>query len=159
MSLLKPSIRTSAGKDVNLRQKLPSGLNESLDRESLQTLKMAGVKPSAVPISGEGSQKHCANHGNQGCDDRLTMPSFSSCARSEIHTRAGGETSEGSLWAAETILLRSAARLWRQLRSPKRGPAPCNTGEQPWPFVTTCVFLCSMVFSFIGRAPGTRDWL
>jgi len=32
-----------------------------------------GVKPSAIHVSGEHSQKHCANHRNQGCDDRSAV--------------------------------------------------------------------------------------
>src|SRR5205807_7790527 len=43
--------------------------------------------------------------------EQLRIPSFSNCARKDAHTRAGGSTSSGSLWAAETMLVRSATKL------------------------------------------------
>src|SRR6266851_5838209 len=44
--------------------------------------------------------------------ERPRMPSLSSCACKEAHTRAGGSTTAGNSWAAETMLVRSATKLW-----------------------------------------------
>src|SRR5260221_4784555 len=74
------------------------------------------------------------------------MPPFSSCARKERHTRAGGATSAGSRCATETMLLKSAASLWRPLIAPKgAGSAMCSGGRPPR-VDATCVFLSCMVF-------------
>ena len=85
--------------------------------------------------------------------EQLRMPCLSSCARKELHTRAGGATSAGSLWAAEIMLLRSLTKLWRPLRAPKCVGAVSCCGGRPSCCGATCVFLCCMVFPSIGEAP------
>ena len=56
---------------------------------------MAGVKPSAVHVSSEYSQKHCANHYNQGCDDRFTVAAKACGAHRESAYYAATNTHEG----------------------------------------------------------------
>src|SRR5437660_1337026 len=68
------------------------------------------------------------------------MPCLSSCARKELHTRAGGAMSPCTFNAQQTLLLRYAAKPWRPLRPPKCVGAvsccgaPCDFVLEPFLF-------------------------
>jgi len=68
--------------------------------------------------------------------------------------QGGKEAFAISLWAAETMLVRSATKLWRLLRSRTCARAPSGSGGRPSRSSATCIFLCCMAFHSIDRALG-----
>src|SRR5712692_7829338 len=61
----------------------------------------------------------------------LIIPSSSSCAWRETHTRAGGSTSAGNSFATETMVARSATNSWQWLQLATCARAAPGSGARP----------------------------
>jgi hypothetical protein len=113
---------------------------------------LLGRRASPRSYSSSGSSLMLASMGSlvSSCSlfsaGQLRMPSSSSFARREVHTRAGGSTSAGSWWAAETILRKPSLP-----RLPGHARAPRGSDARPSRWRATCTLLCCMAFHSTGR--------
>src|SRR5260370_3631456 len=84
----------------------------------------------------------------------LITPSSSSCAWRETHTRAGGSTSAGNLFATETMVARSATNSWQWLQVAPCARAASGSGASPSCSTTISTSLHCMTLHSAGAGAG-----